>query len=61
MTFEQPCPKTIRMMMNYYHRQLMAESENNKREVYKLLVRSLESQLAQAESIQSDELELIAH
>ena len=44
------CPKSYRAMILYYQRQLMAEIDLSKREVYIHLLRHLDRQLKQAEA-----------
>jgi hypothetical protein len=52
------CPKSIRMLINYYHRELMSTNDLAARELYVNLLRHLERQLANAEK---QDMEVMAY
>lgn len=58
MRFSDPCPKSIRMAICFYQRQLMEQVDPVKREVYQLLLRSLDRQLKNAEEKELKEVVL---
>lgn len=58
MKFSDPCPKSIRMAICFYQRQLMEQVDPVKREVYQLLLRSLDRQLKDAEQKELKEVVL---
>lgn len=47
--FENLCPKTYRLLINFYYRELMKAERLEQRETYVLLLRHLERQLRFAE------------
>lgn len=58
MKFSDPCPKSLRMAICFYQRQLMAQVDPVKREVYQLLLRSLDRQLKDIETKERREVVL---
>ena len=59
MRFSDPCPKSLRMAICFYQRQLMEQVDPVKREVYQLLLRSLDRQLKNAEEKELKEVVLL--